>query len=104
MFPAFLKIGLQKGVAEVQDKTQDRRKSERKRASIEAELYLESSVFKAQTVDVSDEGVRLELDKPIRFHIRVRIGDKLVSRKAIIVWSEEKEQPQSLSYGFKYIE
>ena len=82
----------------------DRRKSERKSSSVEAELYLESSVFKAQTVDVSDNGVRLELNKPIRFHIRIRIGDKLVSRKAEMIWSEEEGRQESLSYGFKYIE
>ena len=85
-------------------KLQERRKSQRKESSVEAELYLESSVFKAQTVDVSDNGVRLELNKPIRFHIRIRIGDKLVSRKAEMVWSEDQIKASSLSYGFKYIE
>jgi hypothetical protein len=92
------------GDAEVIDKSQERRKAQRKETSVEAELYLESSVFKAQTVDVSDNGVRLELNKPIRFHIRVRIGDKLVSRKAEMVWSEDREKESPLCYGFKYIE
>ena len=82
----------------------ERRKSQRKTSSVEAELYLESSVFKAQTVDVSDDGVRLELNKPIRFHIRIRIGDKLVSRKAEMIWSEDATKESSLTYGFKYIE
>ena len=88
----------------MQDKKAERRKAARKTESVAAELYLESSGFKAQTVDVSEEGVRLELNKPIRFHIRVRIGDKLVSRKAEIAWSEEAAQKDGLTYGFKYVE
>lgn len=82
----------------------ERRKSPRKPESVETELYLESSAFKAKTVDISEEGVRLELNKPIRFHIKVRIGDMLVSRKAEIVWSEDVKQGNNLSYGFKYVE
>lgn len=88
----------------MQNKKAERRKSPRKPEAVEAEIYLESSVFKAQTVDISDEGVRLELNKPIRFHIRVRIGDKLLSRIAEIVWSEDESSGKNHSYGFKYIE
>ncbi len=88
----------------MQDKKAERRKFIRKPESVEAELYLESSAFKAQTVDVSEDGVRLELNKPIRFHIRVRIGDKLVNRKAEIAWSEEAGQKGGLTYGFRYVE
>ncbi len=88
----------------MQNKKAERRKSQRKPEAVEAEIYLESSLFKAQTVDISDEGVRLELNKPIRFHIRVRIGDKLLSRIAEIVWSEDESSGENHSYGFKYIE
>ena len=49
----------------------ERRKSQRKTSSVEAELYLESSVFKAQTVDVSDDGVRLELPEHDLFRVGV---------------------------------
>ncbi|MBA7568046.1 hypothetical protein ES708_09765 [subsurface metagenome] len=86
------------------DSKMERRKSQRKPSSVEAELYLESSVFKTQAIDVSDNGVRLQLNKPIRFHIRIRIGDKLVSRTAEMIWSEDVGKETSLSYGFKYIE
>ncbi len=88
----------------MQDNTSERRKSPRKSEAVAAELYLESSVFKAQTIDVSEEGVRLELNKPIRFNIRVRVGDMLVNRLAEIVWFEDPKQAGGFSYGFRYVE
>lgn len=88
----------------MKNNSSERRKVLRKSKVVAAELYLESSVFKAKTVDVSEEGVRLDLNKPIRFHIRVRIGDTLLNRKAEIVWSEDPKQTDGFSYGFKYVE
>ncbi|MBW7997997.1 MAG: PilZ domain-containing protein [Candidatus Glassbacteria bacterium] len=94
---------LKHGDANVSENKSERRRRERKTKEVQAELYLESSVFKARTVDVSDEGVRLELNKPIRFHIRIRIGDKLVSRTAVMVWSDDAKAKAGLYYGFKYV-
>jgi hypothetical protein len=86
------------------EKKDDRRRSERESSEITAELYLESSLFKAQTVDVSDHGVRMQLNKPIRFQIRFRMGERLVSRHAEMVWSQEVEQDKAPVYGFKYVD
>ncbi|MFH1071659.1 MAG: PilZ domain-containing protein, partial [Candidatus Glassbacteria bacterium] len=58
------------------EKQAERRKKGRKQVSVDTELYLESSMFKARIVDVSSDGVRLELNKPINFHVRFKLGEK----------------------------
>ncbi|MFH1071062.1 MAG: PilZ domain-containing protein, partial [Candidatus Glassbacteria bacterium] len=74
-----------------------------KQVSVDTELYLESSMFKARIVDVSSDGVRLELNKPINFHVRFKLGEKRISRHARLVWSVNSEE-DSTTYGFRFFE
>jgi len=81
----------------------ERRKTKREPSSTEAEMYLESTVYKARMVDFSDEGVRFTMEKPINFYVRLKVGEKRISRKVQLVWSE-KEEKGGMTYGFNYIE
>ena len=83
-------------------KYQDRRKLERKAFSTEAELYLESSIFKTKLVDFSSSGVRFEMEKPIKVRLRFKIGEKRIDRMAQLVWSTNKEGGNNI-YGFEFI-
>jgi hypothetical protein len=80
----------------------NRRKHEREPYSTEAELYLESSIFKAKLVDVSEAGVRFEMEKPINVHVRFKVGEKRISRNAQLVWCL-KDDNGCMTYGFNYI-
>lgn len=86
----------------LKEKQAERRRNDRKPMNVETELYLESSMFKAKIVDVSDDGVRMELNKPIDFHVRFRLGEKRISRHARLVWSTNSEEDDT-TYGFKYL-
>jgi hypothetical protein len=81
----------------------ERRKTKREPSSIEAEMYLESTVYKAKVVDISDEGVRFTMAKPINFYVRFKVGEKRISRKVQLVWSGKSEKG-GMTYGFNYIE
>lgn len=80
----------------------ERRKQGREVFATEGEIYLESSVFRARLIDFSDNGVRFEMKKPIRVHVRFRVGHKRVDRIAQFVWSLNKEDGDNV-YGFKFI-
>ena len=80
----------------------DRRKLERKAFSTEAEIYLESSIYKIRLVDFSRDGVRFEMEKPIKVRVRFKIGEKRIDRMAQLVWSMNKEGGNNI-YGFEFI-
>ena len=80
----------------------NRRSEERETFDTEAEFYLESSVFKAKLVDISDGGVRFAMPKPINVHVRFKIGEKRISRMAQLIWCS-KNQEEGLDYGFNFI-
>ena len=82
--------------------TLNRRQEDREPFDTEAEFYLESSVFKAKLVDISDNGVRFAMPKPVNVHIRFKIGEKRISRMAQLVWCG-KNQQNGLDYGFNFI-
>ena len=81
----------------------NRRQDERQEMSTEAELYLESSRFKAKLVNSSGGGFRMELENPISFHVRFKDGEKRVNRKAKLLWSM-KRRDGDITYGFKYVD
>ena len=80
----------------------ERRKTKREPSSTKAELYLESTVYKARMVDISDDGVRFTMEKPINFYVRFKVGEKRISRKVQLVWSGKSEKG-GMTYGFNYV-
>jgi len=91
-----------KGVIMNKGKHPDRRRCEREAFSTEAEIYLESSIYKTRLVDFSGNGVRFEMEKPIKVRVRFKIGEKRIDHMAQIVWSVNKEGGDNI-YGFKFI-
>lgn len=84
--------------------TLDRREEEREAVATDTEIYLESSVFKATLVDVSEGGVRFEMLKPINFLIRFKVGEKRLSRRAQMVWTTDAAaDEEGITYGFRFI-
>ncbi len=84
--------------------TLDRREEEREPVATDTEIYLESSVFKATLVDVSEGGVRFEMQKPINFLIRFKVGEKRMSRRAQMVWTTDTDaDEEGITYGFRFI-
>jgi len=81
----------------------ERRKTKREPSSTEAELYLESTIYKAKLVDFSNDGVRFTMEKPINFYVRFKSGEKRISRKAQLIWSR-KNEVGDMTYGFNYME
>ncbi len=81
----------------------NRRHEEREPFTTEAEIYLESSVFRARLVDVSDGGVRFAVPKAINVHVRFKIGEKRISRNAQLIWCGRNTE-DGLDYGFTFIQ
>ena len=84
-----------------QEHLPERRKHGREKFSTDGEIYLESSVFKAHLIDFSDSGVRFEMKKPIKVHVRFKVGHRRIDRIAEFVWSMNMEEGDNI-YGFKF--
>ena len=83
------------------DKSQEKRRAERAFVCIEMDLSLDVDTIKALSVDVSESGVRQDIEEPIKFWLRMEVDDKSVVREAQIVWAKKKPTG-GMTYGFEY--
>lgn len=80
----------------------NRRQEDREPSITEAEIYLESSVFRARLVDLSEGGVRFAMPKPLNVHVRFKIGEKRICKNAQLIWCGRNPE-DGLDYGFNFI-
>ena len=83
------------------DKSQERRRAERASVCTEMDLSLDVDTIKALSVNVSESGVQLDIEEPLKFWLRLEVDGKSVVREAQIVWAKKK-QSGGMSYGFEY--
>jgi len=65
------------------------------------DLSLDVDTIKALSVNVSESGVQLDIEEPLKFWLRLEVDGKSVVREAQIVWAKKK-QAGGMSYGFEY--
>jgi len=79
----------------------NRRQAERKAHCTQMDLCLGDDTIKAVSVDVSDTGVRLDMEEPLKIWLRMEVNGDAVVREAKIVWAKGKPGG-GVSYGFEY--
>ena len=79
----------------------NRRKSKRNKLNTEVQFIFSADVINAHSVDISDEGIRLDLNIPLEIEMRFEMNGKYQEHKAQLCWAERQED-NSFSYGFKF--
>ena len=79
----------------------DKRSAERKLSDTEVTFHTEEDIYMANSVDISDTGIRVVTKKPVDIRIEVKEDDKLVQYNAQLVWARVKDDG-SMEYGLKF--
>ena len=83
--------------------TEKTEKREIARHLVETEIAFntENDIYLAKSVDISNAGIRLVTDDPIKICFQIKEEDKLVQYDAELVWARVKDDG-SMEYGLKY--
>ena len=79
----------------------DKRSAERKLSDTEVTFHTEEDIYMANSVDISDTGIRVVTKKPVDIRIEVKEDDKLVQYNAQLVWARVNDDG-SMEYGLKF--
>jgi len=80
---------------------QDKRTADRRLFETEVTFHTEDDIYLANSIDISDNGIRIVTEEPIEIRIQIKEGDKLVQYEAKLVWTRTKEDG-TMEYGLKY--
>ncbi len=83
--------------------TKDQRKELRADLTTEVEFTIDSDQISAHTIDVSNSGLRLETQRPIRINLRFTEDVSPANYFAELVWAKRADEG-FMEYGFRYIE
>ena len=81
-------------------KKHEKRASARRLIKTEVTFRTKEDIYKARSVDMSDNGIRIITEKPINIRIQIKEEDKLVQYEAQLVWARVKEDG-TMEYGLK---
>jgi hypothetical protein len=81
---------------------EDRRHDLRKPVDAKVEFCIEGDINEANSVNISENGVAFDMNEPIEIFLKMYIEDRLISRKARLVWADRKKEG-GMNYGFEYL-
>lgn len=76
-------------------------RTERKPVRAEVEFYVGDAIMKAISVNVSEGGIRFDMEEPIKICLRMEMDGQLINREAQIVWAR-RMPTGGVTYGFEY--
>lgn len=79
----------------------EKRSAERRLSETEVTFHTEEDIYMANSVDISDTGIRVITKKPVDLRIEVKEDDKLVQYDAQLVWARVNDDG-SMEYGLKF--
>ena len=85
----------------IQD-TNELRKSERQPYEARVEFIVDADIIRAKSIDISEDGVRLETEKAINIYMKLKTKDEEKKYFAELVWAKRKNDG-GMEYGFEYI-
>jgi hypothetical protein len=80
----------------------NQRIAERKQFNAPIEFIVEGDVIDARSVDVSENGIRFETDRPLRIALRFAGSDHERVYDADLVWAKREEDGESMAYGLRF--
>ena len=79
----------------------EKRTAERRLIETEVTFQTEDDIYMANSVDISDMGIRIITANPVEIRIQIKENDRLVQYDAQLVWARVKDDG-SMEYGLKY--
>ena len=80
---------------------QEKRAADRQLIETEVTFHTEDDIYMAESVDISNTGIRIVTDSPIDIRIQIKEDDKMVQYDAQLVWARLKDDG-TMEYGLKY--
>ena len=80
---------------------QEKRAADRQLIETEVTFHTEDDIYMAESVDISNTGIRIVTDNPIDIRIKIKKDDKKVKEDAQLVWARLKDDG-TMEYGLKY--
>ena len=75
--------------------------ADRQLIKTEVTFHTEDDIYMAESVDISNTGIRIVTDNPIDIRIQIKEDDKMVQYDAQLVWARLKDDG-TMEYGLKY--
>lgn len=79
----------------------EKRAVERNLVETEVTFHTEDDIYMANSVDISNAGIRIVTENPVDIRIQIKEDDKLVQYDAQLVWARIKDDG-TMEYGLKY--
>jgi len=86
----------------IDTKVRERRTSRRKELQTKIEFFVNADIISAQSLDMSETGLRFDTKEPIKIHLRMEINGELCDREAQFVWATTNSDG-GMTYGLEYI-
>ena len=65
-------------------------------------FFIDADVLEAQSIDISETGIRLQTDHPIKIKMRINMGDgKFEETDATLIWAEINHK-SGMTYGIRF--
>jgi hypothetical protein len=83
----------------------NKRQSERRNIETEIEFLIEDKgeILSAHSVDLSEKGIRLDTEHPLKVTLRYVVDGKTHIQLARMVWAR-REEDNTYQYGLEFIE
>jgi hypothetical protein len=85
-----------------QEIEREKRKAKRMPLDTKVEFIVDADVIQAKSIDMSETGIRIETDDPIKICMRLDIDGEKKDMKGQLVWTRKNEKG-GMIYGFQYI-
>lgn len=79
----------------------NRRKSKRNELNTNVEFIISADIVKAQSVNISEHGIRLDTESPLEIEMRFTLDGKEEEHVAKLCWVERQEG-NGYAYGFEF--
>ena len=81
----------------------DHRQDKRQTVACPGQFYIDADVFDSSSVDLSEGGARLLLNKPVKIVLRLNMGTYEMERNAQLVWAR-KSRSGDMEYGLQFLD
>lgn len=78
----------------------EKRAVERRLIKTEVTFQTKDDTYKAKSVDMSDNGIRIVTEMPVHFRIKIKEDDRMVQHEAQLVWARVRDDG-TMEYGLK---
>ena len=85
-----------------ENNSEERRNTSRKQMDAPVQFIVDADILDARSQDISDTGIRMMTNAPIRIIMRLTKSGETEDRIANLVWAR-KSKDGGLEYGFEFL-